>query len=258
MASAALAPAPRVPATSGRVRFAEGRADAGDIGDVHLAADGPSWLVLAESHSPGWRAWCYDAEGRERELGSPEPIDGYANGWRVDGNCKRARFAFARERLARASYAVSVIAAVALLLLVLLAPGESRSATRRRLAGMLPAGDPLERLHLRGALLAGALAGVVGALLFAVRAGVVLAPLAFLLARVGINVSRLVAIAAAALSVAALLYVVHPASSLAGFTFSFPTHHLNAHWAVALCVSCLAVAGVLAARGVRAAAGGQD
>ena len=256
--SAALAPGPRVPAASGRVRFVDGRADAGDIRDVRLDVDGPSWLVLAESHSSGWRAWCYDAEGRERELGSPEPIDGYANGWPVDGSCKRARFAFAREGLARVSYAVSAAAALALLLLALLAPGESRPATRRGLGGMLRVGDPIERLQLRGALLAGAVAGVAGTLFFAVRAGVVLAPLAFVLARVGVTVNRLVVIAAAALSVAVLLYLVHPASSLAGFTFSFPTHHLNAHWAVAVCVSCLAVAGVLAARRVRAAGGDQD
>ena len=256
--SAALAPGPRVPAASGHVRFVDGRADAGDIRDVRLDVDGPSWLVLAESHSSGWRAWCYDAEGRERELGSPEPIDGYANGWPVDGSCKRAHFAFAREGLARVSYAVSAAAALALLLLALLAPGENRPATRRGLGGMLRVSDPIERLQLRGALLAGAVAGVAGTLFFAVRAGVVLAPLAFVLARVGVTVSRLVVIAAAALSVALLLYLVHPAPSLAGFTFSFPTHHLNAHWAVAVCVSCLAVAGVLAAGRVRAAGGGQD
>ncbi len=41
---------------------------------------GPFWLVLGQSHSPGWTA---SASGLG-DLGEPELIDGYANGWWVD------------------------------------------------------------------------------------------------------------------------------------------------------------------------------
>ncbi|GIU87536.1 MAG: hypothetical protein KatS3mg009_2051 [Acidimicrobiia bacterium] len=43
-------------------------------------ADGPFWLVLGQSHSRGWTA----RVGGE-DLGEPRLVDGYANGWYVDG-----------------------------------------------------------------------------------------------------------------------------------------------------------------------------
>ncbi|CAA9264359.1 MAG: FIG00661252: hypothetical protein [uncultured Acidimicrobiales bacterium] len=43
-------------------------------------ADGPFWVVLGQSHSPGWTA---EVDGGER-LGASTLVDGYANGWYVD------------------------------------------------------------------------------------------------------------------------------------------------------------------------------
>ena len=42
--------------------------------------DGPFWLVLGQSHSLGWTA-SMDGLG---DLGEPELVDGYANGWWID------------------------------------------------------------------------------------------------------------------------------------------------------------------------------
>jgi len=82
----------------------------GRLDDVRLRVDGPAWLVLGESYNRGWRAWC-----GEQALGEPEPVDGYANGWRVDAGCHSARFAFAPNRAALIGYAVSLLACLACL-----------------------------------------------------------------------------------------------------------------------------------------------
>jgi hypothetical protein len=39
----------------------------------------PFWLVLGQSHSPGWHAEINGGDG----LGAPQLVDGYANGWLV-------------------------------------------------------------------------------------------------------------------------------------------------------------------------------
>lgn len=82
---------------------------------VTLAPPGPSWLVLGESYSRGWGAWCRDRQGREHDLGAPVPIDGYANGWAIDSSCRGARFAFAPQRWATVSYIASGAGCLALL-----------------------------------------------------------------------------------------------------------------------------------------------
>ncbi|HVF33551.1 MAG TPA: alpha-(1-_3)-arabinofuranosyltransferase family protein [Acidimicrobiales bacterium] len=43
-------------------------------------ADEPFWLVVRQSHNPGWRA---TVDGRG-DLGAPVLVDGFANGWYVD------------------------------------------------------------------------------------------------------------------------------------------------------------------------------
>lgn len=95
-----------------------------------VALSGEGWLVLGQSYSPGWRAWCTDRSGSEQELGSPRQIDGFANGWRINGaTCPSARFAFGPQRFADLGYWISGL--VGLSLLVLLGVG----AWRRRGGG---------------------------------------------------------------------------------------------------------------------------
>src|SRR5439155_838351 len=63
------------------------------------------------------------------ELGAPSPIDGFANGWRVDRSCAVARFWFKPQRLALAAYGVSALAGLALLVLVLMPLWRRRGRT---------------------------------------------------------------------------------------------------------------------------------
>ena len=65
---------------------------------VRVALDGPSWLVLGQSYSKGWRAEC---DGRD--LGEPRPIDGYANGWRAPADCRDVDFTLRARRAPRGS-----------------------------------------------------------------------------------------------------------------------------------------------------------
>ena len=74
---------------------------------------GPAWLVLGEGYNKGWRATC---DGRD--LGAPQVIDGYSNGWRVNGTCRRASFVFGPNRTLHIAELLSLVAALALLILL--------------------------------------------------------------------------------------------------------------------------------------------
>ena len=60
---------------------------------VRVALTAPAWLVLGESYNRGWRAAC---DGRD--LGAPQVVDGFANGWRAPRGCRDVDFAFAPQR----------------------------------------------------------------------------------------------------------------------------------------------------------------
>ena len=86
---------------------------------------GPSWLVLGQSYSKGWRAEC---DGRD--LGEPEPIDGYANGWRAPADCRDVAFSYA-PRSRAAGYAISAVVCALLLAFLLVGPPPARAAAVR-------------------------------------------------------------------------------------------------------------------------------
>lgn len=88
-------------------------------GSVKL--NGRGWLVLGQSYSRGWKAWCSGDAGVEHELGPPVQIDGYANGWPITGStCRSARFEFAPQQYANVGYWISGLSAAALMLMALL------------------------------------------------------------------------------------------------------------------------------------------
>src|SRR5204863_300170 len=74
----------------------------------------PATLVLGQSYSKGWRAFC---DGRS--LGEPRVVDGYANGWDAKPPCASVRFAFGPDRPVRIVQLFSGIACLLLLLLVI-------------------------------------------------------------------------------------------------------------------------------------------
>jgi MYXO-CTERM domain-containing protein len=265
-------PAPRPLATaavSSRVTSVTEGGAPGQIGSARLQLGGPGWLVLTQSWSRGWRAWCRDAGGEERELGEPVPIDGYANGWRVGRGCTEARFAFAPQTTATASFAVSGAAALGLLALVLLPLLRRRRADHALAPAAAGTGngrpltegwaDQLIRLGWLPALLVSGAIGALGALLFALRMGPALAALSLVLLLAGLNVRRLVALAAVLIAVLPVIYVAFPPVDRGGFSFTYPTDVLFAHWVAVLAVTCLGAAAALAClRQRRASAGSGD
>lgn len=225
---------------------------------VRLALDGPAWLVLGESYSRGWRAWCSDGDGTERSLGGPEPMDGFANGWRVGADCREARFAFAPQRAATAGYAVSGVALLGALALLLVARLRRRPGAEPTSADLASA-DPLGvgrtgvslRLSWRRALVAGAAVALAGGFLFALRAGLVLGPAAVVLLRWGIMPSRLISMATASLAAIPLIYLVFPARDRGGYSFDYALDNLGAHWAAVFAVCAIAAACVMEAGALR-------
>ena len=103
--------APRPVATAGAPRVSDsGEGWNGSRDGVRLSLAGPAWLVLAESWSKGWHAYCAARDGDERDLGAPTPIDGFAVGWRAPAGCATARFEFRPQRLATGAYVLSAVA----------------------------------------------------------------------------------------------------------------------------------------------------
>jgi hypothetical protein len=201
----------------------------GTDGKVNLVGDG--WLVLGESFSPGWRAWCSDRSGRERELSDPQQIDGFANGWRINGsNCLSARFEFGPQRFADFGYWISGLAGFALLTFVLIGlwrrrgshsseTGDRPAAVRRAIDLTTASGVELTvapRPESSGAALQDSRGPRLSAWLF--------------------GVSTL------SVAIVGLLYVIKPATPAQGINFDYPLDHVVEHW-VALAAMISVVAG---------------
>ena len=228
-------PAPRplpAPAVPGRVL------DPGDDGrgrrdGVRVVLTMPAWLVLAESFNRGWRAEC---DGRD--LGEPRPVDGFANGWRAPRDCRDVGFSFAPQRTMNAGFAISVLACAALV--VLLVTGRRRRRGISREGETLISVDmwPKSRSHgaagglpRRWAVAIGAAAGLVGAFVFALRAGVVIGPAVALLLWRGVGPGAL-ALTAGALTAIVLpaIYLLFPPDDAGGFNSEFAADLTGAHW----------------------------
>jgi hypothetical protein len=119
--------------------------------------------------------------------------------------------------------------------------------------------DPLIKLGWLPALLVSGAIGALGALLFALRMGPALAAVSLVLLLAGLNVRRLVALAAALIAVLPVIYVAFPPVDRGGFSFTYPTDVLFAHWVAVVAVTCLGAAAALACvRQRRASAGSGD
>jgi arabinofuranan 3-O-arabinosyltransferase len=236
------APAAR-PAPSGGGRVL----DPGDQGrgkweGVRVEVDGPSRLVLGESFNPGWRASC-DGD----DLGDPEVVDGFANGWRVAPGCEDVEFAFAPQRFVDVGYAIGGLACLVLLALLLVG-GRRRAPAPSPPPADLSIDDRPHRLPLRQALIGGVAAGAVFGFVFALRAGVLIGPgVAFILWR-GFSPRQLILAAGALLAlVVPALYLLFPAEDRGGYNNEYAVEHLGAHWVAvaAFVLLVLALAGTL-------------
>ena len=225
------APTARPAPTAVSQIFDPGHGGVSERRNIKLSVAGPSWLVLAESYSPGWHAWCKGTSGHERSLGAATPIDGFANGWRVDSTCGVARIAFTPQSTATLGYWISAIAG-ALLLLVALAGFLVRPGAQLEGRRWLPllTEDPPVRLALPKAVAAAVALGTVCGFVFAIRVGALVAPLTLAALVTGVTVRRLFLAAGAALLLVPLIYVIDPAPNFNGFSFIYAIHHISAHW----------------------------
>jgi arabinofuranan 3-O-arabinosyltransferase len=251
-----------LPAPAAETIASPGTAHSGSQNGVRPGVGGPSWLVLGEGYSTGWQAWCRDRSGHEHPLGPAQPIDGYANGWRIGAACVSARMAFAPQATANLAFVISAVAALLMLLLVLgvRLPMRILQRLRRPAPAPAPPAEPVVgevtgaafRYGLLTAAAAGLAVELFGALVFAPRFGAVAGSVMFLLVLTGIGVRRLVLLASVGLVVVPILYLTGPVSRQGGSGFYFSLDHLAAHWIAAGAVIAVAGAAVLQARGLRA------
>jgi arabinofuranan 3-O-arabinosyltransferase len=229
--------------------------DPGTIGrysveGVRVALQRPTWLVLGESFDTGWKATC---DGRS--LGAPQVIDGYANGWLAPASCRSVAFLFAPQQSVNRSYVISaVIVALLALLLVFVRPPRGRPASA--LPPLLEAGLPTRRLPLRHAVPLAVILAIPLGFIFALRAGVVIAPLLTLIFWRGIGPRALAATAAALTGIAIpVAYLITQPPNKGGYNFDYSSALMYAHWMGVAAVILLGMSGwltVAAARGRRA------
>ncbi len=260
-----VSPATRRTAISaaGAVLTRSGQGDEGKRAGVALRTRAGGWLVLGESYSEGWRAWCRDVRGTEWALGAPVPVDGYANGWRVDADCRSARMAYAPQATVQTGYAVSIVALAVLLGAAGLGavrrrrpPSERAPADVRSDGPGRPAADPVRYLGPVGIAVTALVTAVVTMPLFSLRAGLVLSLLAAVAAYGGVSARRLVAVAGAALAAIPVAYLIEPLRRDVQPLAGFPAHHMLGHWLAVLAVTALGVSCALAAAALRHAQAG--
>jgi hypothetical protein len=219
------APAPvAVAAGAGSVTHV-GTAGRGSYSGVRVNVTAPSWIVLGEGYNRGWRASC-----NGRSLGAPTPIDGYANGWRVNPACRAVSFSFAPNRLALIGYIVSLIAAVACLVLIL--AGRGRRRPIGPLTAEVPGSDaPPRREPATRAIALAVPVGVAFGFVFGVVPGILSVPvIAFVLWR-GIGAEAATVVAAALLGIVVpILYLALPGDEAGGNHFGYAMAHLGAHY----------------------------
>ncbi len=211
---------------------------------VRIAVDAPSWLVFGESYDQHWRATC---DGRS--LGTPRPMQGYANAWPVTRGCRTVDFTYNLQRAATAGYLISLVGCALLLLVALIGFRRRRRAT----AGEQEDDDGPRPLLLppvgaRGHLaLVPALTAVVAiGLAFGLRAGAVAAVAFAVIAWRGISDRALGLIAVLLLGVGVpLAYVVativHSDEGVGGNATDFGANRMAAHWMALAALIALAL-----------------
>jgi arabinofuranan 3-O-arabinosyltransferase len=172
--------------------------------DVRVRAAAPTWLVLGQSWSDGWKATL-----NGKDLGAPVLVDGFANGWLIDpgdAGAVTVELRWTPQKIVWAGLGISILGALACLAIVLtsIVLGARSRAERGALhpeasvavlrADPFLAGTPLDWVRAVG--------GAVG---LAVAAGLVVHPfigvatLPFALAALRVERGRLVGLLAPAL-----------------------------------------------------------
>ncbi|MFZ1992714.1 MAG: hypothetical protein WAU75_01285, partial [Solirubrobacteraceae bacterium] len=198
------------------------------VSGVRVALSRPSWLVLGESYDTGWQAHC---DGRS--LGTPQVIDGYANGWVAPAGCRNVSFAFSPQSTVDLGYVISgaVALALALLLIVLRAPGRPTPVRLEPLWDLAALDGGRRRMTLPRAAALAVVLGVVLGFVFAKRAGIVIAAGLFVIFWRGYGPRALAGAAGAVLLVAVpIAYVITAPRNQGGYNFNYSVELIDAHW----------------------------
>jgi hypothetical protein len=214
--------------------------DSGHPGDgsytgVRVRVSAPGWLVLGESYNRGWQASC---DGRP--LGPPHVIDAFANGWRVGPGCRDVSIMFAPQSQVDAGYLVGVAACLVLVLVLVFArplPFAAGGPTPLVPAGALP------RLSPARAIAVGIACAAVFGVVFALRAGAVIGPVAALVLWRGVSVRRLIQAAGVLLVIVVpAVYLLFPGTNQGGYDMGYTIQHLGAHWVAVAAFALLVLA----------------
>jgi hypothetical protein len=200
---------------------------------ARIAVDAPSWLLFGESYDQHWRATC---DGRD--LGTPRPMQGYANAWPVTAGCRAVEFTYNLQRAATAGYLISLVGCALLLLVALVGFRRRRrnaSATTDDDAGPQPLRVPPADARGHLALVPALSAVVAIGLAMGLRAGAVAAIAFAAIAWRGISDRALGIVAAILLGVGVpLAYIVaaiiHDDEGRGGNSTDFGTNRMAAHW----------------------------
>ncbi len=238
------APGPEASAPMpGRV-VAQGRAGRGSRSGIRLALNAPAWLVYGEAFNRGWRASC---DGRD--LGAPQPADGYAMAWRVSKSCRHVELGFAPNRIVKAAGAISAAAALVLAALVFAGWRRRARAAPAAAGGDAAAGgaagpagdDPARMPAARAAVIAIVLSPAFG-FVFAARATPLFAAGLFLILWRAIPTTALLAAAGALLVVAVpVLTLLIPVDDRGGYDPDYAGERIAVHWVAAGAVAILIV-----------------
>ena len=229
--SAAPRPSDAVPAPGTVV--SQGHAARGSRRDIRLNLSAPAWLVFGEGFNRGWRARC---DGRD--LGAPQPADGYAMAWRVTKTCRNVDLAFAPNRVVKAAGIASLVGAVVLAWALLAGRRRDRVAVERD-AERPEGGDPPRMPAAKAALLALVLSLPFG-FLFAARAAPLFAIGLFVILWRAIPTAALLATAGALLVVAVpVLTLVIPVENRGGYDPDYAGERIAVHWVAAAAVAIL-------------------
>jgi arabinofuranan 3-O-arabinosyltransferase len=230
------APRPPAPVSAPGTVASQGDAGRGSRSDVRLNLNAPAWLVLGEGYNRGWRARC---DGRD--LGAPQPADGYAMAWRVSKTCRDADLWFAPNRLVTAAGIVSLAAALVLLALVL--AGRRRTARNGAVAAdgvSVAAGDDPPRMPAVHAALLALVLSLPFGFIFAARATPLFALGSFLILWRAIPTTALLAAAGALLAVVVpVLTLLIPVDDRGGYDPDYAGERVAVHWVAAAAVAIL-------------------
>jgi arabinofuranan 3-O-arabinosyltransferase len=240
---------------------------------VRLELSQPGTLVLGQSFSSGWRAYC---DGRS--LGQPHVVDGYANGWAVNASCENVRFAFAPDTPVRWLQLASALACLLLLVVALrrrgahrlrpqahpdperadelfngaaeaaraagaAAPRTGRDDAARAAGATASPAWPAPVVSMRRALALGAAAALILGFCFSIRAGLLIFVGVTLIVRFGLPPGLLAGIAGGLLAIVVpTVYLLFPAEDRGGYNPGYAGEHVGAHWVAVAAYTLLVVA----------------